>query len=1245
LILCGGVVEMPPLPYPYRVAFLAPALTLPDDPAMTLPDDAAPPLSYAKLLGALVADQLARHPVVSVLDFDDQVLVDASDRLLDARHPDADATIDALFRSARRDEVLWLELDLTQSAPVTLRSRRPRVPEDQWTAVDGTLDERIGACVQLWLASRRLPPAPALPDFEESDLRLAAARLDRAVSASTPTDENPDPVIPEEMLTPPTRLGVAFLRALHNLSRNDPRVIDERLLALDPEHLAARRNHVLAHLGEPGNSRRDLLAITDAAPMFGKPHLAIHGDEIDPGEENASLRHQGIAAQLLPSNPRACCNYGAQLKEAGRPEEAARWFDRALVARPGHHGADLDAIRALRECQRPGATYAETVRRASALLQAWRGGGVAPGEWAVKYHAGMLIAAALVDVGRLDDAIGIGTDTMADFLDPEGGDSFRWAYDRLDEWQKDPDLFARAYAWEGFHRGELGRVLAGLGRARLASPEDARQLVDALVALGREDEAAIAFHHASGVDRIGVLGFGKTRIAGAMALVLTGDLDGAIAQMHTAQLRRSQYRLEAAINRLLRLAATHSAEAWSAAVMRLAERGATTLARWAARDLADFVPGIGATAAGALLGELKVQAVDADACARFANELALPPDIAKRIDSRIARPADATLAAADRLASKWFTCVPPPARDAALHASSAVYALGVSLAQYLALAGGASVLAGAYRQIATEALHLCQRARKDVGDAAARGLLALLDATTAPDEVLERWLMRIERALELEARLGGHLPVVVSDLPRVRTLLRGDERIAWELRLAHDLRADPSQREPAERLFARVAVAADDWATFRSWSDTAAAALPPAAALDVHWICARANPGTNAVAWVNAGKALFALGRGNEAVDVLSMAYANTGDEWRAGSIASLEEAWSAAAPDVPFAGDAASAAGNDAIQARDWLRAERCLRWCQARAPRDADIARRLGAALAAQGKVGETVRAMAVVDRDAAALHAGVALANAGRWVESALALRYASHRFRTVEEWQYLATAGWYAGDHEAAADAYRAILALGAPADTATLHYFLVSLTQSGQWSEAEQVSQRLGREAGADPTYGAVAAHGRAVALCGLGRHTEALPWAERAAATNPVPERTAELAATVACARNRSTPPYHAPRSASGSARALAALAASDVAAAEKLAPTAGPLSLARLVVAEVRKPSENDRLVSPRAVEAAGDILDRTAGTTTPAEALVRVRALRVIDDAFIQIDPPPPLGANVPSAELDRRWRERCR
>jgi hypothetical protein len=670
-----------PLPYPHRVAFLAATLTLPDDPAMTLPDDAAPPLSYAKLLGALVADQLARHPIVSVLDFDDQVMVDASDRLLDAQHPDADATIDSLFRMARRDEVLWFELDLTKVSPVTLRSRRPGAADEHWTADDGTLDERLGACIQLWLASRRLPPATPLPDFEESDLRLAAARLDRAVAASTPTDENPDPVIPEEMMEPPPRLGVAFLRALHNLSRCDPRVIDERMLALDPEHLAARRNHVLAHLGQPGSSRRDMLAITDAAPMFGKPHLAILGDDLDHGEEHQALRHQGIAALLLPSNPRACCNFGAQLREAGRAEEAARWFDRALAVRPGHHGADLDAIRALRECQRPGATYAETVRRASALLAAWRGGGVAPGEWAVKYHAGMLIASALVDVGRLDDAIGIGSDTMADFLDPEGGDSFGWAHERLQEWNTDAELFARAYAWEGYHRGELGRVLVGLGRARLASPEDARQLVDALVALGREDEAALAFHHAAGVDRVGVLGFGKTRIAGAMALVLTGDLDGALAQVQTAQLRRSQYRLEAAINRLLRLGAIHPAEMWSGAVMRLHARGATTLARWAARDLADFIPGFASAGASVLLGKSEVGAVDAAALARLADELKLPAEIVTRIDGRLARPGEPTLAAADRLASKWFTCVPPPARDAALHASAAIYALGVALTQ------------------------------------------------------------------------------------------------------------------------------------------------------------------------------------------------------------------------------------------------------------------------------------------------------------------------------------------------------------------------------------------------------------------------------------------------------------------------------------------------------------------------------------------------------------------------------------
>jgi hypothetical protein len=105
---------MPPLPYPHRIAFLAPTLTLPDDGAG---------LSYAKILGALLADHLVRHPVVSVLDYDDQVLSDSGDRLHDLRHPDIEATIDSLFRLARREEVLWFELSLREPAPAA-----PAVP-------------------------------------------------------------------------------------------------------------------------------------------------------------------------------------------------------------------------------------------------------------------------------------------------------------------------------------------------------------------------------------------------------------------------------------------------------------------------------------------------------------------------------------------------------------------------------------------------------------------------------------------------------------------------------------------------------------------------------------------------------------------------------------------------------------------------------------------------------------------------------------------------------------------------------------------------------------------------------------------------------------------------------------------------------------------------------------------------------------------------------------------------------------
>ena len=53
--------------------------------------------------------------------------------------------------------------------------------------------------------------------------------------------------------------------------------------------------------------------------------------------------------------------------------------------------------------------------------------------------------------------------------------------------------------------------------------------------------------------------------------------------------------------------------------------------------------------------------------------------------------------------------------------------------------------------------------------------------------------------------------------------------------------------------------------------------------------------------------------------------------------------------------------------------------------------------------------------------------------------------------------------------------------------------------------------------------------------------------------------------------------------------------------------------------------------------------MLDRTRGATDPEAVLARIRALRIRDNAFIQIDPPPPLGLRYSQQEFERAYLER--
>jgi hypothetical protein len=86
-------------------------------------------------------------------------------------------------------------------------------------------------------------------------------------------------------------------------------------------------------------------------------------------------------------------------------------------------------------------------------------------------------------------------------------------------------------------------------------------------------------------------------------------------------------------------------------------------------------------------------------------------------------------------------------------------------------------------------------------------------------------------------------------------------------------------------------------------------------------------------------------------------------------------------------------------------------------------------------------------------------------------------------------------------------------------------------------------------------------------------------------------------------------------------------------------------ITRAALAASEFRSDDESGIPVSPRALDAALAVLARTIGATDPDAVLARIRALRIRDNAFIQIDPPPPLGVRFSVEDFDHAYAERDR
>ena len=216
----------------------------------------------------------------------------------------------------------------------------------------------------------------------------------------------------------------------------------------------------------------------------------------------------------------------------------------------------------------------------------------------------------------------------------------------------------------------------------------------------------------------------------------------------------------------------------------------------------------------------------------------------------------------------------------------------------------------------------------------------------------------------------------------------------------------------------------------------------------------------------------------------------------------------------------------------------------------------------------------------------------------------------------------------------------------PPDPEVLMALSTSLYRLGEWVKCEQVASQLLGNRSAPKDMRVVGLHAMARALAGQGRHVDAHPYAKEAARLHPNGELAAELIETMDRIIAQQTPPTRTSPEMSMERQAFADLEAGnfDLLCPATTSPSWG-ITRAALAACEFRTADESGVPVSPRALDAAIAILKRTVGATHVDAVLARVRALRIRDNAFIQIDPPPPLGMRYSTEDFLREYQERER
>jgi tetratricopeptide (TPR) repeat protein len=1264
---------------PHRVAFLVPELTVEG------PD--APYASEAGLLLWVACIEVCqRHPGLAVYDAESTPLV-SQDGHFAPHHARPGATpVDSFYGPTRRDELVWLELALPKVGAVRLHALARDGTHETFDALGRNPGDQIHQVLERWLVARGLGGLPrrfepAEPSELLAALRVIAAALaeqarafvqldqlartmisdagapDRSAETRRGLEPAGDPAAaPGAPRTLARRLASrltatlkpAALRLLELALHED---LADLLLAIDPEQPQA-----LFHRFAAGASRgRDyalLRRIIASAPCWARPYgELIDGDSVDPGAQGQAppseleiLAGAGIAALCRPGHLDVLATAADRLDDSGRVDEGVRLLERAVRGH-GSSAAHIALLSLHRHADRPGA----------GLAQAQRSGPLhgCPMDPALPWYPDqiqidLLVADVLLQVGRLDEAIALRANRL------EGREASWPRHTRvLNRWRTDPGLVARCYAREGALRGDPARAVEGYGRAEPADAIDVAILLDALVAMGRADEVALAWAQ---------FGLGKqltapvARLAAARGLLAAGDWRRGIEELWRFELTEPGRDDQVAVARACLLLSCAPVDVLEAALGERVAIGAHTLARRMARDVADFVPGAGHSSI-VLRALGKATPIEHDPAwlggfaAKTRSRRAIDALFAE-VGAGVGEPAQAR---GDRLVNRWLEVVFAEAADddpGAL-AQAAAYAAAHALGRYLAATTGApSPLTGAYRTVAAEALALVWRQRDALADREARALLGAIEPLLRRvDRWLgSLWLGAVERSCAIDERARGDVAGFARDHATVAARILGPEETAVLSASVARLHRDRPEgwasavAAQAGRLTSHTGyVGADEWADAVA-AQLAAHEIETDDAIDVLHTACYLTEGLSAWPCVHAARVLLAAGRAPAAFAVLCGGLGPADDAWRQAQLASLAEAWRRAGLDVPLGFDAVAAQMFEALQAGEPARAERLGRFAVAIDPENAEAHRNLGIALAQQRKIPEALHHLTRGTAEQATQILSGLLSQVGAVREAMAVLDYASRWYVRADQWLSYAGIAYAAMDSPRAVRAYRLAYQLDPERfDASQLDSYAGVLDEVGDYPTCEAIAHHLLRVAGEDAGWKTHAWSHLASACIGQRRFEQAIAFAQQAVDRNPEPDHAAGFAATLERARSRTVVAPPAPP-APQREPVFELLEAGDFAAASALI-GAGSWRVRRaaLSATRFRFTSENDVEVTRRARTASVVVLADSVGVVDRDAMIARDLALAIREQAYFARDPAPRLGDRMTRAAFYREYRAR--